>query len=127
MPHCAAARARRARHISRVARGNRARDSRKDLPRDAARRAAMTAQNLDSLRDWVGKTETRSDTVTAWPVAALAATLDRNDPEPKPGDALPPGWHWLYFLEAKPASELRPDGHPRRGRFPPRGTPARPG
>ena len=62
----------------------------------------MTAQNLDSLRDWVGKTETRSDTVTAWPVAALAATLDRNDPEPKPGDALPPGWHWLYFLDAKP-------------------------
>jgi len=77
----------------------------------------MTAQNLDRLRDWVGKTETRSDTVTGWPVAALAATLDRNDPEPKPGDALPPGWHWLYFLEAKPASELGPDGHPRRGGF----------
>jgi len=77
----------------------------------------MTAQNLDSLRDWVGKTETHSDTVTAWPVAAMSATLDRNDPEPKAGDALPPGWHWLYFLEAKPASALGPDGHPRRGGF----------
>ncbi|HWI13942.1 MAG TPA: MaoC family dehydratase N-terminal domain-containing protein, partial [Burkholderiales bacterium] len=33
------------------------------------------------------------------------------------GDAMPPGWHWLYFLEAKSASELGPDGHPRRGGF----------
>ena len=77
----------------------------------------MSAQTLDRLRDWVGKSETRCDAVTAWPVAALAATLDRNDPEPKPGDALPPGWHWLFFLEAKPASELGPDGHPKRGGF----------
>jgi 3-methylfumaryl-CoA hydratase len=77
----------------------------------------MSAQHLDHLRDWIGKIETRSDTVTAWPVAAMSATLDRNDPEPRPGDALPPGWHWLYFLEAKPTSELGPDGHPRRGGF----------
>ena len=77
----------------------------------------MSAQTLDRLRDWVGKSETRCDTVTAWPVAALAATLDRNDPEPKPGDALPLGWHWLYFLDVKPASELGPDGHPKRGGF----------
>jgi 3-methylfumaryl-CoA hydratase len=55
--------------------------------------------------------------VTAWPVIGLSATLDRRDPEPKPGDAIPPGWHWLYFLEAKPASELGPDGHPKRGGF----------
>jgi 3-methylfumaryl-CoA hydratase len=51
------------------------------------------------------------------PVAALSATLDRADPPPRPGDALPPLWHWLYFLEAKPASELGPDGHPKRGGF----------
>ena len=69
------------------------------------------------LQQWVGKTESKSDTVTAWPVAALAATLDRTDPAPQPGDELPPGWHWLYFLEAKPASELGPDGHPKRGGF----------
>ena len=30
----------------------------------------MSAQTLDRLRDWIGKTETRADTITAWPVAA---------------------------------------------------------
>ena len=75
------------------------------------------SDEFDQLRQWVGRKESRTDTITAWPVAALSATLDRKDPEPRPGDALPPGWHWLYFLEAKPASELGPDGHPKRGGF----------
>ena len=77
----------------------------------------MMSTEQGRLRDWVGRTDSRSDVVTGWPAAALAATLDRRDPEPKLGDALPPGWHWLYFLEAKPASELGPDGHPKRGGF----------
>lgn len=70
-----------------------------------------------NLKDWVGTTESASDVATAWPAAALAATLDRSDPAPVPGDALPPGWHWLYFLEAPSASGLGPDGHPKRGGF----------
>ncbi len=69
------------------------------------------------LEDWIGRTETRHDTITAWPVAALSATLDRDDPEPQTGDELPPAWHWLYFLEAKPLSQLGHDGHPKRGGF----------
>lgn len=69
------------------------------------------------LDQWVGKKESRHDVAHAWPVAALAATLDRNDPEPRAGESIPLGWHWLYFLDAKPASELGPDGHPRRGGF----------
>ncbi|OGA37906.1 MAG: acyl-CoA dehydrogenase [Betaproteobacteria bacterium RIFCSPLOWO2_12_FULL_62_13] len=73
--------------------------------------------NLETLRQWVGKKESRSDVATAWPIVAMSATLDRNDPEPNAGEAIPPGWHWLYFLEAKPASELGPDGHPKRGGF----------
>lgn len=70
-----------------------------------------------SVLDWIGKTETRSDTVTAGPVAALSATLDREDPPPQTGDVLPPLWHWLYFLDRHRASELGPDGHGRRGGF----------
>jgi len=77
----------------------------------------MSAASLERLRAWIGKKEAREDEATAWPVIGLTATLDRNDPEPKPGDAVPPGWHWLYFLEAKPASELGYDGHPRVGGF----------
>jgi 3-methylfumaryl-CoA hydratase len=75
------------------------------------------ADNLEHLKDWIGKTESKSDVATAWPVAALTATFDRSEPEPVQGDAIPPGWHWLYFLEAKPPSELGPDGHPKRGGF----------
>ncbi|MBI3938882.1 MAG: MaoC family dehydratase N-terminal domain-containing protein [Betaproteobacteria bacterium] len=72
---------------------------------------------FNDLREWVGKTESRTDVAAAWPVAALAATLDRRDREPRAGDPVPPGWHWLYFLEAKPACELGADGHPKRGGF----------
>ncbi len=68
-----------------------------------------------SLTEWIGKTEIRSDIVTAVPVVALSATLDREDPEPQPGDPLPPLWHWLYFLDRHRASDLGPDGHARRG------------
>jgi 3-methylfumaryl-CoA hydratase len=68
-----------------------------------------------SITDWIGKTEVRSDIVIAGQVAALSATLDRSDPEPQPGDPLPPLWHWLFFLDRHRASELGPDGHARRG------------
>ena len=69
------------------------------------------------LQQWVGRSETRTDVVTAAPVAALSATLDRDDPQPRPGDALPPLWHWLFFLPVHLQSDLGPDGHPRRGAF----------
>ena len=79
---------------------------------------APTANPLDHLRDWIGRTEQRTDTVTAAPLAGLAATLDRTgDPEPRPGSSVPPLAHWLYFLPQAPHSELGPDGHPKRGGF----------
>lgn len=67
--------------------------------------------------EWIGRSEHRHDILTPGPVAALAATLDRDDPPPRPGDALPPLWHWLYFLPMHRHSELGPDGHARRGDF----------
>ena len=69
------------------------------------------------LEQWIGRTESRSDAVTPVPVAALAATLDRDDPPPQQGDPLPPLWHWLYFLPVARQSELGPDGHAKRGGF----------
>jgi 3-methylfumaryl-CoA hydratase len=50
-------------------------------------------------------------------MAALSATLDRDDPPPQAGDPLPPLWHWLYFLPLHRQSELAPDGHAARGGF----------
>lgn len=73
--------------------------------------------DLDHLRSWIGKTETHHDIATAFPVAALAATLDRKDPPPKTGDVIPLSGHWLYFLETAANSELGHDGHPKRGGF----------
>jgi 3-methylfumaryl-CoA hydratase len=78
----------------------------------------MTAQaDLDHLRSWIGRTETVEEEIGPWPVRAMTATLDRDDPTPKRGEPIPLGWHWFYFLEAKPASELAADGHARRGGF----------
>jgi len=68
-------------------------------------------------QDWIGRTETRTDRITPWPLEALAATLDRDDAPPREGDAVPPLWHWLYFLPTERQSELGPDGHPKRGGF----------
>lgn len=67
--------------------------------------------------NWIGRTESSTDTVTPAPVAALSATLDRDDPTPTAGDPLPLLWHWLYFLPRHPESDLDEDGHVRRGGF----------
>ncbi|WP_395699770.1 MaoC family dehydratase N-terminal domain-containing protein [Aquabacterium sp.] len=72
---------------------------------------------LDGLREWIGRSERRSDLVTAAPLAALSATLDREDGEPLPGSDVPPLWHWLYFTPQSLARDLGPDGHARRGGF----------
>jgi 3-methylfumaryl-CoA hydratase len=72
---------------------------------------------MASLREWVGKSETRTDRITHAPISALSATLDREDPVPRDGDVLPPLWHWLYFLPVSRQSEVGSDGHARRGGF----------
>jgi 3-methylfumaryl-CoA hydratase len=72
---------------------------------------------LEGLRDWIGREERRTDLVRSAAAAALAATLDRVEPEPLPGSELPALWHWIYFNPVAPARELGPDGHPRRGGF----------
>ena len=70
-----------------------------------------------NLQDWLGRTETLRDVVTATPYAALAATLDRPAERPAAGAALPALWHWLYFLPLAPQSDIGPDGHAKRGGF----------
>src|ERR1044072_4396951 len=68
-------------------------------------------------QQWVGRTESRTDVVTATPVASLAATLDRDDPPPRAGDPLPLLCHWLYFLPLARQSEIGAAGHAKRGGF----------
>jgi 3-methylfumaryl-CoA hydratase len=49
--------------------------------------AAMTTP--ETFRDWIGKSETASDTLSPMPAIALAATLDRS--APAVGEPLLPG------------------------------------
>jgi len=74
-------------------------------------------EEFKGLVDWVGRSETREDVVTAAPLVALSGLLDRDDPPPRPGDAAPPLAHWLYFLPNFRISESGPDGHALKGGF----------
>lgn len=71
----------------------------------------------DDLQRWIGSTEETEGLITAWPVAALQATLGIHLTPVGEGDELPPMWHWLYFLSAVGWSGLGSDGHPKRGGF----------
>ena len=77
----------------------------------------LDVATLAHLQSWIGKTETLTDDITAAPVRALSATLDRDDADPVSGTALPALWHWLYFLPHQRQSEIGPDGHAKRGGF----------
>ena len=73
--------------------------------------------DIDQLRQWIGRTEDADDIVTAAPLACLQATLDRDDPAPRPGAPLPPAGHWLYFLATTRQSDLDKNGHAKKGDF----------
>jgi 3-methylfumaryl-CoA hydratase len=77
----------------------------------------MSEIDVDHLRQWIGRSETRHDLVAATPVAAMSATLDRDDPGPKPGDPVPPLWHWMFFVSLTRHSDVAPDGHTKLGGF----------
>ena len=77
----------------------------------------MDQQTLDHLCTWIGRREQVDDLIVPSRVAALAATLDRDDPPPQAGDPLPPPWHWMLCVPSARQSTIGPDGHPARGGF----------
>jgi 3-methylfumaryl-CoA hydratase len=79
--------------------------------------SSLDEATLAHLRSWIGRSETHRDTLAAAPLRGFSATLDRDDPAPERGTALPPLGHWLYFLPHAPQSQLGPDGHAERGGF----------
>jgi 3-methylfumaryl-CoA hydratase len=70
----------------------------------------------DILRQWIGREQQLEECLHAGPANLMEMTLDRA-PQLGPGDALPPLWHWLYFLRSAPMGALGRDGHPARGGF----------
>jgi len=73
--------------------------------------------DLDHLRSWIGRTETRDELMSPWTASAMAATVRNDEHDWQAGQVLPPLWHWCYFLPTAPQNRLGPDGHPARGGF----------
>ncbi|MDR6861096.1 MaoC family dehydratase N-terminal domain-containing protein [Variovorax guangxiensis] len=73
--------------------------------------------SLDNLKAWIGRSERVHDQIGATPAKALNATLDYPAMHVETGTALPPLWHWLYFLPLHQQSDVGPDGHAKRGGF----------
>src|SRR6266536_3218018 len=66
-------------------------------------------------KEWIGKSQTVDDVVTATPYAARpAADVQRTG---RAWPTAPALWHWLYFLPLYCQSDVGPDGHAKRGGF----------
>ena len=71
--------------------------------------------DLAELKRAIGTKEINSDVVTAAQANLLRLTFGRPEPELKDGDALPPGWHVIYFTPRVGPDGLRADGTPAKG------------
>lgn len=76
----------------------------------------MTDLDIDHLRQWIGREETKSELLTPAAVDRFNATFDFTG-EPRDGDAAPAMIHLCLAPPAAPTAQLGPDGHPARGGF----------
>ncbi|MCF8480958.1 MAG: MaoC family dehydratase N-terminal domain-containing protein [Rhodospirillum sp.] len=72
--------------------------------------------DLDPLRGWIGREETRSEHLTGALVQRFNATFDRAFAA-EDGAEAPLLIHLCLCQTTAPTAELGPDGHPRRGGF----------
>lgn len=79
----------------------------------------MSDLDLDLLRSWEGREESREDVISLAPVQMLAATLNRDPAVFSEGDVLPPLFHWLLCPSQTRSADLAHDGHERLGEFMP--------
>ena len=76
--------------------------------------------DIDNLKTWVGRETVVVDDLSPFKAAALSAALERQDHQPRlpeAGSELPPGWQWVYFVDAPSALMTGVDGHPKTGDF----------
>lgn len=78
----------------------------------------MTSDD-DSYTAWIGQKESHDDLIDSASARAAAATLGDDPAAFADGAALPPLWHWFYFLAPAPQDRLGEDGHPQKGGFMP--------
>ncbi len=69
---------------------------------------------LARLAAHIGDRVVEEDAATAAPIRTMNAAFGRNAAAPGPGDAIPAGWHGVYFLPEIRSAGLSPDGAPLR-------------
>ena len=70
-----------------------------------------------ALTDWIGRSRTSIDTISADHLAKVAATFDGEPPSLEENSPLPPGWHWAFFPDITALSGIGRDGHQALGEF----------
>jgi 3-methylfumaryl-CoA hydratase len=75
------------------------------------------SDTLPDFREWIGRTETLHDALSAEHAQRAAATFDGQVTGVTAGSPLPPLWHWFFFLPQATQRALDVDGHPQRGGF----------
>jgi 3-methylfumaryl-CoA hydratase len=70
-----------------------------------------------SLAGWRPGTVTMTRRVDPWPAEAFAGLIGTPAPRLRPGDPLPPMWHWFTLLDHPATRETGADGHPAAGPF----------
>ena len=71
--------------------------------------------DIDHLRQWIGRTETAENTVSARLVAGYLAVQDNPTPDLEVGEAAPLAIHGCLAPATRPRSQLGLDGHLERG------------
>ena len=71
----------------------------------------------EDLAAWCGKQTVVSSDLSCADLNKLAATLDLDSGGLDTGATLPPLWHWVFFQQPAPHSQLDVDGHAKRGKF----------
>ena len=65
---------------------------------------------LETIKSYIGRSETATDVVAASAIARLATTLDVEQPASAKGDPIPPGWYGAFFPPLSGPSGMRVDG-----------------
>jgi 3-methylfumaryl-CoA hydratase len=76
-----------------------------------------TLQEIEALKDWIGRSEVTQDEITPRLVSQLEATLNGDSAPAAAGSAAPAMIHWCLAPHIVEASRVGPDGHPAKGGF----------
>ncbi|MBL4801062.1 MAG: hypothetical protein JKY45_04155 [Emcibacter sp.] len=76
----------------------------------------ISPETMDHWKSWIGKTETRTETLCPEILRRFAAATDA---DLNVQENLPPLAHWAFFLPIAPSDKIGEDGHPLRGGFVP--------